>query len=201
MSLAGAGRSPQNYCRKAIPAEGAPGPHKASRNGLRPCRKAIPAVRRTRTHNKQNASFAPTRGQGTMSLAGAGRSPQNYCRRHSPPGAPEPHKASRNGLRPCRKAIPAVRRIRTHNKQNASFAPNRGQGTMSLAGAGRSPQNYCRKAIPAEGAPDPQQKQAGTACANRRQAQLNPNKQAARLALTAVRRSHAARRTEPQKAN
>ena len=42
-------------------------------------------------------------------------------------------------MRPCRKAIPAVRRTRTHNKQNASFAPNRGQGTMSLAGAGRSP--------------------------------------------------------------
>ena len=87
-----------------------------------------------------------------MSLAGAGRSPHNHCRqaisadrrthppikqnvsfalfiaaRQSPPtGAPEPLKAKRQ------------------------FCANTGQGTMSLAGAGRSPHNYCRQAISAD---------------------------------------------------
>ena len=61
---------------------------------------------------KAKRQFCANTGQGRMSLAGAGRSPHNYCRqaisadRQSPPtGAPEPHKAKRQFCAfYCRKA-------------------------------------------------------------------------------------------------
>ena len=136
---------------------------------MRPCRKAIPAVRRTRTHNKQNASFAFIRVKGRCPLrvqGGARESlPKAFAARRTRTPQSKPER-----LAPLPKGNP--RRKANPNPQQAKrkFCAYPGQGTMSLAGAGRSPQNYCRKAIPAEGAPDPQQKQAGTACANRRQA-------------------------------
>ena len=59
MSLAGAGRSPHNYCRQAISAVRRTPPHKAKRQFCAfYCCQAIPADRRKPNPTKQNISFA-----------------------------------------------------------------------------------------------------------------------------------------------
>ena len=131
----------------------------------KPLPKAIPADRRKHPHNKQVARLAPTTakggrsptsttepnqakrkfcaepGQGTMSLAGAGRSPQilagrQFHRRRKP----TPREASRIAcaLPPSDGHTPEG--ATEPNPAKRKFCAEPGQGTMSLAGAGRSPQ-------------------------------------------------------------
>ena len=138
MSLAGAGRSPHNYCRQAISADRRTHPPQSKTIVLRkpgvkgrcPLRvqggaRIIIAARQSpptgapEPHHKQNDSFAQTRGQGTMSLAGAGQSPHNHC---------------------CQ-AIPAVRRKPNPTKQNVSFALFIAARQSPPTGANRTPQN------------------------------------------------------------
>ena len=126
---------------------------KASRTACALLPKAIPAARQS---PPQGASHPNTSKSPGLRLRVKGRCPlrvqggaRNYRRQAHPNLKSKP-----NGLRliaesnPRRKAIPAARRIPPQHKQVARLAPT-GQGTMSLAGAGRSPQ------LSPTGAPEP----------------------------------------------
>ena len=84
--------------------------------------------------NKAKHKFSANRGQGTKSLAGAGRSPQTIAGRQFPPtGVYEPHISKPPGLRSTTvRRLFADRRTRTQHKQNESSALIRVKGRCPL---------------------------------------------------------------------
>ena len=159
-------------------------------------------------------------GQGTTSLAGAGRSSQTIADRQSSPKAKtEPNKSKSSGLRfsgsrdaiPCRCRAEPVKHCRQAIPAEGASEPNKasrqacafsGQGTMSLAGAGQSPRtiaegNFRRKAHPN---PTKASRQACAYC--RRQfpptGVIEPNRsKSSDLLFTAVKRSYAISHDSP----
>ena len=67
-----------------------------------------------------------------MSLAGAGRSPQNYCRKAFGAAESELRKANQRFALYCRKAIPTAGRKPSPQKQAVRLAPHRRQAVICL---------------------------------------------------------------------
>ncbi len=160
MSLAGAGRSPRNYCRQAIlAARRNPNPHKSKPDGLRlygsrddvPCGcRAEPAELLPTGNPRHKAENEPTKasrtacahtGQGTMSLAGAGQRPRNYCRKASGAAASELRKASRPACAIADRQPPPQGGNRTHkSKPRLALLPP--------SGGHSPPLTPCKKIFP-----------------------------------------------------
>ena len=161
MSLAGAGRSPRNHCRKAILAD---------RRKPDSTKQAV----RLALHRRK----AVIRRQARPEPHKASRQACAHCRRQSPPKAkPELYKASRQACALSPRSGYTAEPLPSHPPQEIKpeqakrkFCADTGQGTMSLAGAG--------------GAREP------IAVGNPRR-RRNPNftKQAVRLASIAARQS------------